>query len=167
MAKAWTCPSCHVLNHAAGSTCEACGSDRPGVEAPVASRKPLACPIDGALLETKPEKRGFCWVGQGYPQTMPCPFACPICASPLDWDGGCQACHGAPSGRREDWSFPGVGHDLVDGHWRPDPARPVNRRACTDAENAAGLERVRAILDAAPPLSRPDPPPKRAREGRS
>ena len=150
------CPDCERDFDGRRCTC--------GYTAPrpvLADRKPRTCSVDGAVLEAN----GYCHAGGGYPVTMSCPYACPHCGQFLDWDGGCSACHGAPSGRREDWSFPGVGHDLVAGHWRPDPARPVNRRACTDAENAAGLERVRAILDAAPPLSRPDPGPKRAARG--
>lgn len=125
---------------------------------PVTSdRKPRTCPFDGAQLEPD----GYCHAGSGYPVTVLCPFACPHCRQPLDWSGACLACYGAASGRREDWSFPGMGHDLVEGHWRPDPARPVHRRACTPEENTAGFAAIRRILATAPPLPGPDPSQRR------
>jgi hypothetical protein len=108
-------------------TCEGCGAERPALPAiPSTSMLPALRPVLAA-----------------YPAQTPCPFACPICRAPLAWDGGCDACHGCTSGRREDWTFPGDRYELDDGYWRK-VSGP--RQACTPAENAAGFAAVRAIL---------------------
>ena len=101
---------------------------------------PRACPEDGAILESN----GRCKTGRGFPATLRCPFACPLCRQPLDWDGGCQACHGCRTARREDWTFPGDRYELEGGHYRWVAGK--DRRACTPLENAAGLAEVRRIL---------------------
>ena len=114
------------------------------------------CPIDRVpLLAT-----GYCPKGQGIPYwtedehgllRRACPFACPLCRHPLDWSGGCTACHGCTTGRRKDWAFPGDRYDrytddglpIGDGwHWVKTDGP---RMACTigiNVENAAMLQRV-------------------------
>ena len=108
------------------------------------------CYHDAAMLT--PE--GFCPAGGGFPylryvsrasekghplkpavQANPCPFVCPLCRHPLEWDGRCEACHGCTTAKREDWTFPGdryerhddTGQPLGDGsHWiKVDGPRPV------------------------------------------
>lgn len=98
------------------------------------------CREDGAILEAN----GYCKRGRGFPATMQCPFVCPLCRHPLDWDGACMACHGCTTARREDWTFPGDRYELEDGHYRWVAGKA--RRACTPEEKAIGLAEVRRIL---------------------
>lgn len=99
---------------------------------------------------------GFCYQGNGYPYlrrqrvqlvdqawevrtlVFPCPFACPVCRHPLEWDGRCEACHGCTTADRADWTFPGDRYDRWDdagrsvgdaSHWvRTDGPRPALTR---------------------------------------
>jgi len=99
------------------------------------------CPVHHVALEQGPGpagSRAWCPVAGRYSVAAPCPFACPHCRGPLDWQGGCDRCHGAPMGQRAEWTFPGdrydrtddLGHPLGDGwHWYvtsrgPRPASP-------------------------------------------
>jgi len=69
--------------------------------------------------------------------------ACPHCRGPLDWDGGCNRCHGCTTGRKEDWTFPGDKYELQKGHWQRVEGP---RRACTPEENAAGFAKLYDVL---------------------
>jgi hypothetical protein len=142
---AWTCTACHVHNPAHARACEGCGEDRAARPAP-ADPKPRRCVIDGAALEAD----GYCHAGAGYPVSFACPFACPLCRKPLTWDGGCEACHGTSTGRREDWAFPGDRYELEDGHWRKILAGP--RPACSPEENAQAARIMAGLLATMPPL---------------
>ncbi len=153
-ARTWIC-QCGNRNGRRATACSECGraSAVGGTTAKLtASAVPRECPADGAILEAN----GLCPRGRGFPATMRCPFVCPLCRQPLDWDGGCPACHGCTSALRQDWSFPGDRYELEDGHYRW--VAKGGRRACTPEENAEGLARVRAILaggaKAKPPVVR-------------
>lgn len=147
MARDWTCPQCHAANAAGARACEGCGQDRTTSARDAAPM--AACPIDDARLQAD----GWCPTGNGYVVYKTCPFACPHCRRPLSWDGGCPSCYGAPSGRREDWSFPGHRYELEGGHWVRIAGLEPGRLACTEAENQAGLDAVRRALAAAPALA--------------
>jgi hypothetical protein len=149
----WTC-DCGVVNSPRTSVCEGCGHDRVtslAVLEPAVSLGKLAraCPIDGAPLRAD----GFCLRGEGYPHPMAYPFRCSLCGHALDWSGGCFACYGTRTGRREEWSMPGDGYythtpegkPIGDGqHWvkQADAGRP----AVSAADNAAQKRRVAQLL---------------------
>lgn len=79
------------------------------------TRQPLSrCPYDGAELDT----REFCPEGMGYPNSVPCPFACPICRKPLEWSGACHTCHGRES-HGDPRCMPGDRYDLFDDVGKP------------------------------------------------
>ena len=95
----WRC-GCGAYNKAVDVVCEQCGTEQPFSAAPASRSR---CPFDGQALG--PNR--YCARGGGYPIGSPCPFACPLCGHPLEWSGACFSCHGAPSGSREDWQYPG------------------------------------------------------------
>jgi len=144
------CPDCEKAFR--GARCPTCGW-APPAPPPLREAKPAYCALDGTTLE-----RGFCHAGGGYPVTSACPFACPLCGQRLGWDGGCEACHGCTTGRREDWTFPGHRFELDAGHYVRDDSLPPGRRACTPAQNAAGLAAVQLILATANLPAAPAPP---------
>jgi len=72
---------------------------------------------------------------------------CTLCRGPLDWDGGCNRCHGCTSGRREDWTFPGNKYELDKGHWHR-VCGP--RKALTPAEVKQLMADVRRQLAGTP-----------------
>jgi hypothetical protein len=120
------------------------GLPEPATASPITRR----CPHDGAELEAS----GFCARGGGFPLGQPCRFACPICGGALDWSGGCDRCHGAASGHREDWSFPGDRYDCYDDKGKPigDGVHWVKtdgpRRACSPEENRENAALLRRTL---------------------
>ena len=124
-----------------------------------AAREPLlVCPWDGSVLKSA---GGLCPKGGGYPFGMDCPFACPVCRAPLSWTGGCNACHGARTGRREDWVMPGDRYDLYDDegrplhdghHWILVQRGPI--RACSPDDNVDALAAVRRIMKKSPLLTK-------------
>lgn len=90
----------------------------------------------------------YVWRREGkerFTLAVKCPFACPVCAQPLEWHGGCYQCHGsATPWDRDTWTFPGDRYERTEeGHWekidRPHPA-------CTPAQNRAAAEIVRRVL---------------------
>lgn len=138
------CPDCGKLF--SSRTCS-CGFSPKALAARARAGR---CPYDGTWRESS----GFCKRGGGYPQGTPCPFACPVCRKPLDWSGGCIACHGITTGAREDWTYPGDGYytHAVDGtpigdgqHW---VKRQGPRRACDREENRDGARAIAKILRA-------------------
>lgn len=103
----------------------------------------LFCLSHGVELRSN----GWCSVGNAYATNAACPFSCPICRAPLDWVGGCARCHGCTTGDRRDWTFPGARYERDadnPGHYKL-VAEP-GRRSCMPLENAAAMQRVRAIL---------------------
>lgn len=74
---------------------------------------PSQCPADSASLDY----RGFCELGRGYPESMRCPFVCPLCRKRLTWSGACFFCFGANSASRHDWTMPGDRYELRERHW--------------------------------------------------
>jgi hypothetical protein len=108
------CPNCEKDYH--GRACPDCGFTLKTLEK---SSTVPHCPIDGQPLHTEPPTKGFCERGGGYPVTMSCPFACPICRHDLDWSGGCSGCHGTQSMSGKDWTFPGDGYYTHDVQGRP------------------------------------------------
>jgi hypothetical protein len=101
---------------------------------------------------------GFCPAGNGYPLGKRCPFVCPLCRLPLEWDGRCEHCHGCLTGERLDWTFPGDSYDCYDDHGKPigDGVHWVKtdgpRTACTPTENAENAAMVQRILERMPRL---------------
>ena len=140
----WKC-GCGALNESSDVNCEACGVKGPGAPTQLPASTRMTCPVDGAAMV-----RGICTRGGGAPMTDRCPFACPICRKPLEWCGTCYSCHGAVTGSRADWTFPGDRYELEDGHWIKVLDGP--RRACTPAENQAGARELLRVLAGAPML---------------
>jgi len=115
---------------------------------------PTHCPYHDPPVEL--ERRGlglWCPAGNGYPLFVRREEACPVCRRPLEWDGGCFACHGTATGDRADWCFPGQRYDryddeglpLGDGqHWVKTDGAP--NRVAIDGEEfrtgRAAIERV-------------------------
>jgi hypothetical protein len=114
----WTCP-CGVLNTRRRRSCSSCGARR---ERPT-----------NAVVESN---------------KTACPFVCPLCRGPLDWQGGCARCHGCTTGNKPDWTFPG-------DRYEPDPDNPghytltdlrAGRPSCTPRENIAAMQIVQVVL---------------------
>jgi hypothetical protein len=90
---------------------------------------------------------GWCPIGDAYATNAPCPFVCPICRGPLNWTGGCNACHGCTTGDRADWTFPGDRYERDKknpGHYVQ--VLKAGRAACTPRENIAAMQIVQAVL---------------------
>lgn len=110
------------------------------------------CPFDGTRLETSGPDRGFCERGGGYPVSLNCAFACPLCGQSLGWAGGCHHCHGTRTGQREDWTFPGDGYythtetgaPIGDGLHYVKQQGP--RVAASMAENVRGAKAIGRIM---------------------
>lgn len=156
---AWTCGSCSERNRSLARECRQCGAERAeGHRSHSGASAPLRCPADGEALRTD----GYCERGGGYAATAPVPFTCPICRHQLGWSGECMACHGTPTGRREDWRFPGHRYDFEDGHWRlTDSSRERNACAPEDCESASRAVKAmlaHRIVRAAAETSRSDHP---------
>jgi len=132
MAKAWRCP-CGAHNSKDRLDCRDCGGPPPG-EKPEAGALVVQCWLDRATLAPD----GRCDLTGGYPvpkdgSPLKCPFSCPHCRGGLSWDGGCARCFGAPSGKREDWTFPGDRYEVNQGHRVS--VGGAGRRACSPDEN--------------------------------
>jgi hypothetical protein len=142
----------------------------------------VRCPYDGEPL--REDAVGlYCERAGGYPYALPNPrydprgsepetlqrhlpqkrkTACPHCRQPLGWDGGCLSCYGAPSGRREEWNFPGMRFDRYndsgkpygDGHHWMLMDSDLNRSACSIEDNRDGLRAIKAILGRGPLATR-------------
>lgn len=135
---AWTCRSCGASNKARARECEGCGREKVATAA-----KSTLCPMDGTPLD-----EGFCRVGNGYPGTWACPFACPLCRQPLTWAGACLACYGTPTRRREDWRFGGDRYEYERGHWvRSGGPRPVVAKAISVARMRELVETLAAGVE--------------------
>ncbi len=136
----WTC-RCGATNGENEAYCERCGGEAPKDRTPAAPQ-PRACHCEAPLLAS-----GRCSATGGFPSTanphsvLP---ACPHCRGPLEWSGACFRCHGSPTGRREDWGFPGEEYQLDKGHWQV--SAPAGRRACSPEDNAEAVKAYRAVL---------------------
>jgi hypothetical protein len=114
------------------------------------------CPFDGTRLDPSGPFKGFCERGGGYPVSLICAFACPLCGKGLGWSGGCHGCHGTRSGQREDWTFPGDGYYTHSARGEPigDGMHYVKdqgpRLACSRAENVLGAKALGRILSVSP-----------------
>ena len=156
------CPNCEKLF--GGPKCPLCGWQTVSLATTTAALATFAparrCPFDGAPLEGD----HFCPRGDGYPIGTVCPFACPICRQPLEWSGGCFACHGCTTGTREDWTFPGDGYythemdgkQIGDGHHWVKGQGP--RRACSRDENRDGARAIVKILGSFLPFTEAQSP---------
>lgn len=151
MANEWTCGGCGNVN--TRKECVKCGTEQPNAvgtrdKPPELAR--LRCRYDGETLETD----GFCLAGNGYPDYLKCPIACPFCRQPLEWSGACFGCHGsAAHGEKETWTVPGhryethddQGHRIGDGqHWVSQVQGP--RPACSPQQNAAEAKMLARVL---------------------
>ena len=138
--KGWRCLACRVKNAAEDVACENCGVARPVAPASTARPASRRCPMDGTPLSPN----GFCDRGQGYPATMACSIACPVCRHALTWDGHCFACFGCTTGKREDWTIPGDRYEIHGGHFIVTERGP--RRVCAPDENRAALRVVMQVF---------------------
>lgn len=91
----------------------------------------------------------YVWRREGkerFTLTVPCPFACPLCAAPLAWHGGCEQCHGSLTPwDRDTWAFPGERYERDgSGHWEPIDGP---RAACTRAQNRDAAALVKRVLN--------------------
>lgn len=109
----WACRCGKKRN--ARNYCAECGLEKPGPElpAPVHVARPVCRACHAPLLAS-----GLCSATGGYPVGMKCPFACPVCRGPLEWHGGCYACHGAMT-KADPWRFPGDRYDCFDEYGQP------------------------------------------------
>jgi hypothetical protein len=153
---AWTC-ACGSKNRRTRTTCAGCGTSRQGAADAAATR---ACRLCGGSLRDD----GLCLRGGGYPMTMACPFVCPVCRQRMQWDGGCNACHGTPTVDRAAWTFVGDRYELEHGHYRL-VARTETLRVCTPDENAYHSRELRAMV-ARIGAALEDPIARAARKGR-
>lgn len=113
------------------------------------------CPYHDPPVELERRQLGWwCPAGQGYPLFLRRDEACPVCRRPLEWDGGCLACHGSPTGDRAEWCFPGqrydrydeAGQPIGDGqHWVRVEG-PPNRPAVTREEYQTGLAAIHRVF---------------------
>lgn len=111
--------------------------------APTGHRGPVSrCVYDGTQLDAS----GFCLSGNGYPDTRPCPFACPLCRGDLTWSGACFRCHGTETPQVvTSWTFPGArferdhddGTPIGDGHHWVKIAEPNRRVPLSGAQTSA------------------------------
>lgn len=88
--------------------------------APDSPRAITHCPYHDPPVELERGLLGlWCPAGQGYPLFIRREEACPVCRRNLEWDGGCFACHGSPTGDRVDWCLPGQRYDRYDDAGQP------------------------------------------------
>ena len=140
------CPDCGKLFSRRRCSC--------GFEPAVLTRQAASesCPFDGSRLDASGAFKGFCERGGGYPVSLNCAFACPVCGQKLGWSGDCNACHGTRTGQREAWTFPGDGY-----YTHADTGEPLGdglhyvkgqgaRTAATMAENVAGAQGLRVVM---------------------
>ena len=129
----------------------------PFTSQPPAPKALTHCPYHDPPCELEPREFGlWCPQGQGYPLFIERHEACPVCRRNLEWDGGCRACHGAASGLRDDWCFPGQRYDRYDDtgqprgdgqHWVKSFGAPG--RACLTKEDwTTGLAAVHRVFAA-------------------
>lgn len=142
----WACRKCGAINLDAQADCEGCGRARSAAHEP---QMRTFCPYDGGHLGDF----GMCEKGKGFPLGTMCPFSCPLCRHPLEWDGRCEQCHGSyTTGDRAQWTFPGDRYDLYDDQGQPigDGRHWVKtdgpRKACTPDENKVAALHIRRIL---------------------
>ena len=122
---------------------------------PAASTVPTHCPYHEPPVELERRQFGlWCPAGQGYPLFIRREEACPMCRRPLEWDGGCFACHGTETGQRADWVFPGQRYDhheedgtpIGDGqHWVK-VMGPPGRPALTKEDYQSGLAAIQRVF---------------------
>ncbi len=115
------------------------------------------CPYHDPPVELERRELGlWCPAGEGYPLFILRQEACPVCRRNLEWDGGCFACHGAASGERADWCFPGQRYDRYDDdgqpigdgqHWVKTYGAP-NRPAINKEDFTTGMAAIQRVFAA-------------------